>query len=554
MTLAYDARGRFSASSDDTGTTEVAYETSVPNRVASHSRTMGTATQRTAYGYDGPLVTSMAATGPAAGTYAFTYTADFRRTGSTLTVGATTVATPLEVDRDGAIAKDGPFTIERAAFAAAPTRISDGTGATSYGYDSEGRLTGRALAVGPTTWSSALTWDPAGRITGETEATGPASATTGYTYDDDDQLVEVRRDGAVVSSYAWDVDGRRTSGAATYDPLGQLTSLGGTARTSTADGALAARGADTFAYGPQGQLVSATVGGTTVTYGYDAANLRTSRTEGGQTTGYLYGDRAFPDRITAIVGPDGAVTTYTYDDFGHLVSFARGANRWYVGTDQVGTPRIVLDATGAVAEQRRADAFGVPLSTSGPGAGLPFGFAGGLADPVTGLVRFGTRDYDPDAGRFTTPDPILLASGTPDLFTWMSGDPVSGRDFDGRGVLSQVGRLVDSTRQQLVDGARKVVSIVKQAVKGQPPTKTDNYVKQVKETRKEAKKNMKKVVDPVTEKWMICATALAGGGPETGEPPKKDPAPPPKKGPGMKDFDTGQVIQRGPPPQDLGAY
>jgi RHS repeat-associated protein len=32
---------------------------------------------------------------------------------------------------------------------------------------------------------------------------------------------------------------------------------------------------------------------------------------------------------------------------------------------------------------------------------VPFGFAGGLQDKDTGLVRFGYRDYDPDVGRWT---------------------------------------------------------------------------------------------------------------------------------------------------------
>ena len=31
----------------------------------------------------------------------------------------------------------------------------------------------------------------------------------------------------------------------------------------------------------------------------------------------------------------------------------------------------------------------------------PFGFAGGLYDHQTGLIRFGARDYDSEAGRWT---------------------------------------------------------------------------------------------------------------------------------------------------------
>ena len=55
------------------------------------------------------------------------------------------------------------------------------------------------------------------------------------------------------------------------------------------------------------------------------------------------------------------------------------------------------------------DAFGNVISDSNPDFTIPFGFAGGLQDNDTGLIRYGYRDYDPETGRRTARDPIGFA-------------------------------------------------------------------------------------------------------------------------------------------------
>jgi len=42
----------------------------------------------------------------------------------------------------------------------------------------------------------------------------------------------------------------------------------------------------------------------------------------------------------------------------------------------------------------------------------PFGFAGGLRDPDTGLIRFGARDYEPQIGSWTNKDPMRSGAGS----------------------------------------------------------------------------------------------------------------------------------------------
>ena len=62
---------------------------------------------------------------------------------------------------------------------------------------------------------------------------------------------------------------------------------------------------------------------------------------------------------------------------------------------------------------------------------LPHGFAGGMYDADTGLVRFGARDYDAQTGRWTSRDPVLFESGQKNLYLYTDGDPLNWTDTAG---------------------------------------------------------------------------------------------------------------------------
>jgi len=74
------------------------------------------------------------------------------------------------------------------------------------------------------------------------------------------------------------------------------------------------------------------------------------------------------------------------------------------------------------------DSFGNIITDTNPTFEIPFGFAGGLHDQDTGLLRFGFRDYDPNVGRWTAKDPILFAGGNTDLYGYCLNDPVNWMD------------------------------------------------------------------------------------------------------------------------------
>ena len=91
------------------------------------------------------------------------------------------------------------------------------------------------------------------------------------------------------------------------------------------------------------------------------------------------------------------------------------------------------------------DSFGNVVNDSNTTFEIPFGFAGGLQDADTQLLRFGYRDYDPKIGRWTARDPIGFAGGDTNLYGYVASDPVNWMDVNG---LSRYGRT-----SQLSSGA-----------------------------------------------------------------------------------------------------
>jgi RHS repeat-associated protein len=100
--------------------------------------------------------------------------------------------------------------------------------------------------------------------------------------------------------------------------------------------------------------------------------------------------------------------------------------------DQVGSVRLVINSTsGAVKSKLSYDEFGILQACSVLPDFQPFGFAGGIRDSGTGLVRFGVRDYDPETGRWTSKDPIGFDGGSANLYGYVFADPINFIDPSG---------------------------------------------------------------------------------------------------------------------------
>jgi RHS repeat-associated protein len=102
----------------------------------------------------------------------------------------------------------------------------------------------------------------------------------------------------------------------------------------------------------------------------------------------------------------------------------RGGAQYRLISDERGSIRLVIDTTsGTIAQRIDYDAWGNVTTDTNPGF-QPFGFAGGLYDRDTGLVRFGARDYDAASGRWTSKDPVRFEGKLANLYSYVGADPL----------------------------------------------------------------------------------------------------------------------------------
>ena len=152
------------------------------------------------------------------------------------------------------------------------------------------------------------------------------------------------------------------------------------------------------------------------------------------SSGLLYRDQLSP--VAQLDAGGTLVSRFVYGTRLFVPDYlVRAGTTYRIVADQRGSVRLVVDiATGAVAQRLDYDEFGRVLLDTNPGF-QPFGFAGGLYDPDTGLVRFGARDYDPQLGRWTAQDPIRFQGGDTNLYSYAGGDPINAIDPTGEDRL-----------------------------------------------------------------------------------------------------------------------
>jgi RHS repeat-associated protein len=98
---------------------------------------------------------------------------------------------------------------------------------------------------------------------------------------------------------------------------------------------------------------------------------------------------------------------------------------------------LIDPTTGQPVETYRYSAFGEETIYNAQGqqiansqASNPWRFASKRIDPETGWIYFGRRYYDPEIGRWITPDPLGFVDG-PNLYAYLHHNPLNAYDAEG---------------------------------------------------------------------------------------------------------------------------
>lgn len=196
-------------------------------------------------------------------------------------------------------------------------------------------------------------------------------------------------------------------------------------------------------------------------YRYNHKRQRIAKTVNGRTTFFLWQGGA----LAAEADARGHIETrYVY--LGRrpvaLIAYDDGkATLYAIHTDHLGTPLMVSDADRTLVWQAGYDVYGrasvkhhsLHVAAGPPGngfigtahAGAPTStlqfnlrLPGQYADAETGWHYNFHRYYNPDTGRYLTPDPVGLEGGT-NLYAYVDGDPAGSSDPWGLDSISANG-------------------------------------------------------------------------------------------------------------------
>ena len=261
-----------------------------------------------------------------------------------------------------------------------------------YGYDQQGQLT--SATVGGTRYT--YTYDTAGNI----QSKKVGSTTTNYTY----------------GNSAW---------------RDLLTAYGGGSITYSGGNPTKYYDGSTFTWTQGRRLATAKVDGTNISYTYDMAGVRSSKTVGSTTYKYT----TLSGLVTRQTGGN-ATIDFVYDESNQPLAMKYNGKVYYYVLNAQGDVVRIVDGSRNVVASYSYDPWGKLLSSSGTLANVnPLRYRGYYYDSETGFYYLQSRYYDPAIGRFINADSYastdMVGLLSTNMFSYCENNPVMRVDPTG---------------------------------------------------------------------------------------------------------------------------
>jgi len=263
----------------------------------------------------------------------------------------------------------------------------------TYGYDEQGQLT--SAAVGGTRYE--YSYDTAGNI--QSKKVG-STTTNYYTY----------------GNSAW---------------RDLLTAYGGNTITYSGGNPTKYYDGSTFTWTQGRRLATAKVGSTNISYTYDMAGVRSSKTVG--STKYDF--TTLSGLVTRQTG-GGKTIDFVYDENNQPLAMKYNNTLYYYVLNAQGDVVRIVNSSRSVVASYTYDPWGKIISSSGTLADInPLRYRGYYYDSETGFYYLQSRYYDPEIGRFINADSYASTDATgllsTNMFAYCENDPVNKSDPSG---------------------------------------------------------------------------------------------------------------------------
>ncbi len=323
------------------------------------------------------------------------------------------------------------------------SRIILPTGSTTdFTYDSSRRVASIAhkKSNGKLIQAFYYEYDPKGNITKAISEEASQKKATVYSYDNLDRLLAVES-GDGFEKFSYDAFGNRlsreTAGGTVlyeYDRNNRLIQAGGIKFEYDENGNLIRKTSPNktsiYIYDSKENLIEYRDGKNVVQYAYDAVGRRISKTLNGKTTFYINHILTSSTQVLLEVDEEKRVQAEYVYGLGRISGALEGDLSYYLADNLDGNVAALQDKSQAVKASYKYDSFGCPRadSSSSPGRFL---FAGEDYEAETGLIYLRNRYYDPEIGRFISPDPIFGSIMDPQAlnpYVYANNNPINFND------------------------------------------------------------------------------------------------------------------------------